>query len=233
MMDAGPKQHGAGARRGRPRAAEAGAVEARILTAASALFLEQGFARTSLDQIAERAQAGKATLYARYRSKEALLMAVVRRSVEHVIGSTTPIDPAAPLETRLATVAASIVRETLRPEVVALMRVIVAEAAHLPALAGHANRMGREGGVHRVAQAMLGGDADAAAFEAVLPVAGRFVDLMFVPLQMRALLGEDLEILHRDADANIRFAIQVLKAMDDLPPSARNAVRTGDEAEQP
>ena len=42
-------------RRGRPRAGEEGEVERRLLVAASRLFLEQGYGRTSLEQVAEAA----------------------------------------------------------------------------------------------------------------------------------------------------------------------------------
>jgi AcrR family transcriptional regulator len=214
MSDAAPPD---APRRGRPPAKAAGEVEARLLDAATAVFLDKGFEGASLEQIAERAHAGKATLYARYANKEALFTAVIRRSVERVIGRTAQIDAAAPVAERVRHVAASMVRETLRPDVVALMRLIVAEAHRFPALARQADRIGWEGGVRRVAEAMLGTPAEDAALARFTPAAGRFVDLMFVPLQMRALLGEELAVLHAEAERSIAFALDVLRFTGELP----------------
>jgi len=53
---------------------------AAILEAASALFHEQGFEDTSIQQIAERADTGVGTLYGYFPSKEALLREVLRAS---------------------------------------------------------------------------------------------------------------------------------------------------------
>src|SRR5262245_31018237 len=51
--------------------------EARIVQAATALFAEQGYAATSIDQIAERAALGVGTVYNYFDTKAALLMRVV------------------------------------------------------------------------------------------------------------------------------------------------------------
>jgi AcrR family transcriptional regulator len=56
-------------RRGRPR--DPGA-DARILDAASALLLDRGYERMTIDEVAERAGVGKATVYRRWASKDEL-----------------------------------------------------------------------------------------------------------------------------------------------------------------
>ncbi len=57
------------ARRGRPRSDE---VHRRILDAARELLIEDGFADLRLEHVATRAGVGKATIYRRWDSKEAL-----------------------------------------------------------------------------------------------------------------------------------------------------------------
>lgn len=57
------------ARRGRPR--DPGA-DARILDAACALLLDRGYERMTVDEVAERAGVGKATVYRRWPSKDDL-----------------------------------------------------------------------------------------------------------------------------------------------------------------
>lgn len=54
----------------------------RILDAAYGLFWRQGFVRVSMDQIAERANVTKRTLYQRFRSKDDLIAAALARSSE-------------------------------------------------------------------------------------------------------------------------------------------------------
>lgn len=49
-----------------------------ILTAATAVFLEQGYERASMEGVARTAECSKATLYNYFSSKESLLEAVVR-----------------------------------------------------------------------------------------------------------------------------------------------------------
>jgi TetR/AcrR family transcriptional repressor of mexJK operon len=61
-----------GKRRGPGRPRDAKKVEA-IIAAAQRLFLEQGFEGASVDAIAEAAGVAKATVYARFANKEALL----------------------------------------------------------------------------------------------------------------------------------------------------------------
>lgn len=53
-----------------------------ILGVAKSLFLELGFDRASMDEVAERARTSKRSVYAHYESKEKLFLAVI----EHVRG---------------------------------------------------------------------------------------------------------------------------------------------------
>jgi AcrR family transcriptional regulator len=69
------------AKRGRPRRADA---DATILGAALELLAESGVAGLSMDVLAHRAGVGKATIYRRWPSKEALVLDVLRVA-------TTPI----------------------------------------------------------------------------------------------------------------------------------------------
>ena len=53
--------------------------EAALLDAALALFCEQGYASTTVEQIAERAVVGVGTVYNSFGSKDGLLVAVIYR----------------------------------------------------------------------------------------------------------------------------------------------------------
>ncbi len=198
-------------RGGRPRAGQAGEVDRRILEAANDMFLRQGFDATSCDQVAAFAGAGKASIYARYANKEELFAAVVRYNVARSLAPSIDVPWHLPLDARLLAAGQSILSHSLRPEVVALMRVVVTTAHRMPHLARLADRIGREGGAARVAAAIVGRDgASPEALAHALPLAVKFIDLVFAPHQMRALMGEDLAKLEAAAPARIREALDLL-----------------------
>src|SRR5512144_2850216 len=63
------------------RAEQAQRTRARILEAARALFLERGFAATTITSVAQAAGVATETVYVAYRSKAGLLEAVVLAAV--------------------------------------------------------------------------------------------------------------------------------------------------------
>lgn len=64
-------------RRGRGRPRDEGA-DQRIVEAAAGLMLERGVADVTVDEVAEQARVGKATVYRRYPSKDALALAALQ-----------------------------------------------------------------------------------------------------------------------------------------------------------
>lgn len=62
-----------------------------ILRAAAELFMEFGYAATSIDAVAERLGATKGRIYHHYRSKAELFVAVYRRTMEMNIATVEPI----------------------------------------------------------------------------------------------------------------------------------------------
>lgn len=54
----------------------------QILDAAREVFLQKGFRATTMDEIAQRAELGKGTLYSYFRSKEELYVAVMNEGLE-------------------------------------------------------------------------------------------------------------------------------------------------------
>lgn len=78
-------------RRGRPPASQAGQFDERILQVATSLFLDRGFGRTTLDLVAQHAEVGKSSLYARYPSKGDLFAAVVSLSIQTMFDHLAPV----------------------------------------------------------------------------------------------------------------------------------------------
>lgn len=193
---------------GRPRQSEAGEVERRLLDAALQRFLAKGVEGASYEDIARTAGASKATLYARYANKEVLFEAVVRRHVATLLVPAETI-PALPLEGRLRHVGQGILEHALQPETLAMMRLVIATSSRTPLLAAEVNRIGWEGGFTRVRSAILAGpdqptDPDALAVQ--------FIDLVFAPHQLRALLGGDREQLVQTIPERVEWGLKLVQA---------------------
>jgi AcrR family transcriptional regulator len=70
---------------GRLSADETEQLDQRFLEVAEGLFVEQGYARVTMDEIARRAGATRRTLYARYANKGEVLTAVVNRLLDEAM----------------------------------------------------------------------------------------------------------------------------------------------------
>ncbi len=121
---------------GRPSREESGRTEGRILDVARSLFFRQGFAATSMEQVAAVAHISKRTLYARFRDKAALFRGVVDRQVGTWRGSfEAGAKPPESLPAALLEAAHGILHVALESEALALHRIVVAEAERFPELA--------------------------------------------------------------------------------------------------
>lgn len=213
MNAAEPIRRGAG---GRPPLARKGDIDERLLEAATRLFLQLGFEGTSCDQVAQEARAGKASIYARYANKTALLTAVIEYKLARLLDKVASAAVDAPLRERLLGAADAVVEQLLQPDAVALLRLIVAEAPRLQSSATEAARILDRIGERHIAMAITarpatnaqaaGDTADAAAPAAAL------VDRVLAPALLRALLGAEPTMLRQAAHAAVPAAIDTLIA---------------------
>jgi TetR/AcrR family transcriptional regulator, regulator of autoinduction and epiphytic fitness len=101
--------------------------------AAMELFLEQGYERTSLQQIAKRADVSTATLFKRYPTKASLFEAMVEEfwTVDNISGRKLPTgDPRAGLRK----IGLDYARRMRAPQMAAIYRLIISEALRFPDL---------------------------------------------------------------------------------------------------
>lgn len=115
-----------------------------IMEAATALFLRDGYRNTSMDQVAADAAVSKQTVYKHFADKEQLFREIVlgvTGNSEAIITDLTSvlrsnqIGTAADLRTVLTDLARRYIDGVLRPNVLALRRLIIAEAERFPDLA--------------------------------------------------------------------------------------------------
>lgn len=122
-----------------PRTARGRAKRDQIRAGARRLFLSQGFAGASTDAIAAEAGVSKQTLYVYYRSKEELLVDVLRAVVgEPAVRASGLPDTAPPsideFRSALSGLAHEVIDRLMHPDYLGLMRVIFAEIPRLPQL---------------------------------------------------------------------------------------------------
>ena len=183
-------------RGGRPSRTESALLSDRILDVATKLFLADGFGGTSIESVAKQAGISKRTFYHRFRGKEALFEAVVRRLIERWM---PPFDAAlldAPsLPEALRRSAEYMLDVALTAEGLALHRIVIAEAERFPRLPRILHELGAAPGVERIARHL---DERIACGE-LRPIDSRFAAEQFILMTVtgprrRALgLGKPLD----------------------------------------
>jgi AcrR family transcriptional regulator len=125
--------------------------EVEILQAAFDVFTDKGFHGARMLDVASRARASKATLYARYPSKEALFEALMAWSTRQgtdaldAIAADETLDPL----TALHRFAAQLLALMLHPKKLALFRIAVAEGDRLSAVGRTYSAFTRDHGIER------------------------------------------------------------------------------------
>ncbi len=190
--------------RGRVPTAGLAEHEAALVEAAAGLFRAHGYAGVSIDMIARAAGVSPKTIYARHGGKLGLFTAVVDAMVQKPLEVFDELATAANPVQALGVAARSLLAYVLRPDVLAIQRVLIAEATNLPGLAQTFYEHGPRRGLATLA-AYLG--KTAAAGHLVVADAERsaeaFVGLVEGELVRRALLlGATITEVERDAAAD-------------------------------
>jgi TetR/AcrR family transcriptional regulator, mexJK operon transcriptional repressor len=112
--------------------------QAAILEAATRVFLDNGFRGTSMDAIARAAEVAKQTVYQHFTDKERLFVEVVRRAVntvaDPVAAEIEQLGSGDDLAVDLKELAVRQLGAVLQPRVLALRRLVIAEASRFPEL---------------------------------------------------------------------------------------------------
>ena len=104
-----------------------------VLVAATALFLERGYDRTSLARVAETAGVSKATLFKQFPTKASLFEAMVL-AVGEPPAKPVAVPPTGDLRAGLRTLGREYADLLTRPRTADLIRLVIAEAHRLPEL---------------------------------------------------------------------------------------------------
>lgn len=173
---------------GRPTVKAAALLETSILDQATAAFLADGYAATTIEAIARTCGVAKRTIYARWSGKPALFRAVLERLMTKWLSTAGDWAEPESLEAALDEASDRILAVALTPEAVALHRLLIAESARFPELPLLLQQAGASEGTARIA-ALL----DRAIAQGTLPpqdtafAAEQFLHLLLAGPQRRAV----------------------------------------------
>jgi AcrR family transcriptional regulator len=183
-------------------------VRARILDAAFDAFTKNGYAATSMLEIATRARVSKRDLYALVGNKQELLAACVSSRAGRL---QLPVDLPVPQDREglaevLTSFGSQLVREVTDPAVVAVFRLAIAEAVGAPEVARALDSVGRataRGALQQImARARSSGLLDGRPNE----LAEQFAALLWGDLMIELLLGVAERPSSREIAARARRA---------------------------
>jgi AcrR family transcriptional regulator len=122
---------------GRPRRGTESARTDALISAATRVFLREGYGLASIDKVASEAGVSTRTIYERYKNKADLLGAVITRLVDHdmaTVLATAELDRLDPKDA-LRVIAQTMTSRARDPESVALFRIVATEAYRFPEFA--------------------------------------------------------------------------------------------------
>ena len=189
------------------------AVRERILDAAFAAFIKNGYATTSTLAIATGARVSKRELYALVGNKQEMLIACISQRAKRldVPADLPALHDRETLEQVLTSFGTKFVREISDPTVIAVFRLAIAEAVQAPEVARALNSIGRE--ASRAALRKIMARAQASGLltgRRPAELAEQFAGLLWRDLMVSLLLGvaerpNPREIAGRARDAAAAF----------------------------
>jgi AcrR family transcriptional regulator len=199
------------------------AVRERILAAAFAAFMKNGYATASTLEIATRARVSKRELYERVGNKQEMLIACIsERAKRFSVPADLPeLRDRETLERVLASFGAKLVREVTDPTVIAVFRLAIAEVAQAPEVARTLDSTGREASRAALRKIMAGALAAGLLTGRPAELAEQFTGLLWGSLMVSLLLGvterpSPRQIARRARDTAAAF-LQLHPLPNDVP----------------
>jgi AcrR family transcriptional regulator len=196
---------------GRLSAEATAELEDRLLDAAEAIFLDQGFASATVDAIARTANVTRKTLYARYVDKRDILAAVIARVIDRSISVPHLKQPSAgDAREQLMQLAQGLVAFVSSPVTAGLSRLVFAEGHKTPELIPVLNDLyDREIATVEAALASLKDQGALPRLRDTRLDAVIFIEMVSSTARMRGMLGPAAAMPRKRADAYVAEAVDL------------------------
>jgi AcrR family transcriptional regulator len=175
----------------RQQSDEESVVRDRILEAAFAAFMKNGYATTSTLEIATRARVSKRELYSLVGHKQAMLIACISERAKRldVPADLPEVRDRETLAQVLTSFGTKLVHEISNPAVIAVFRLAIAESVQAPEVARALNSIGREASRAALRKIMAQAQASGLLTGRVSELAEQFAGLLWRDLMVSLLLG--------------------------------------------
>ena len=175
----------------RQQSDEESGVRDRILEAAFAAFMKNGYATTSTLEIATCARVSKRELYSLVGNKQAMLIACIRERAKRldVPAELPEVRDHETLAQVLTSFGTKLVHEISDPAVIAVFRLAIAESVHAPEVARALNSIGREASRAALRKIMAQAQASGLLTGRPSELAEQFAGLLWRDLMVSLLLG--------------------------------------------
>ncbi len=185
-----------------------------ILQAGTALFLENGYLGTSMDQIAASAAVSKQTVYKHFADKESLFSVIVPGAIDEYtdpyFGEVLNLQETGDLEADLRQLARRVLEMLMQPRLLRLRRLVIGEASRFPDL-GKAYYERGPGHAGTVLGAVLERFAQRDLLELEDPTTAALHfnwSVISIPMNIAMFTGDDKPFsttqLHRYADEGVK-----------------------------
>jgi AcrR family transcriptional regulator len=166
-------------------------VRGRILAAAFAEFMKNGYAATSTLEIATHARVSKRELYTLVGNKQEMLIACIRERAKRMdVPADLPVlRDRNTLMQVLVSFGTRLIQEISDPTVIAVFRLAIAEATQAPEVARALNSIGREASRLALSNIMTQAQASGLLSGSPSELAGQFTGLLWRDLMVSLLLG--------------------------------------------
>jgi AcrR family transcriptional regulator len=162
-----------------------------FLEAATHVFLSRGFEKATLAEVIARSGGSRATLYARFGSKEGLFAAIIEAKCGQIVAALESGRMDGGLAEVLREFATAYMRELMSVESLALYRLVIGESGRFPKLGAAVFKAGPNAAAERLA-AYLRESAEAGIVEfpdTNIDLAARqFLEMVKGDLHLRALM---------------------------------------------
>ena len=194
-------------RRSRPRGETR---REQILDAATAVFLEHGYAGATIELVVARAGASKATIYSFFGDKEGLFTALIDERAERILAGFADVEiGTVDVRTALAEIARQYMAVAMSPDAIGLYRLVLAEGPRFPDLVRRLYRVGHDRVAAGVAEALRAW-ADRGRISADEPdrLATQLLDIVRGDLHLRTVAGLPPDDLAQAIESNIDHGVR-------------------------
>ena len=192
---------------GRPKSIEK---RENILLAATDLFLEHGFASTSMDLVANQAGVSKQTVYSHFSNKDALFSAAIDFKCREYQLDAEHITMDAPAKDVLTDIGLHYVSLIQDPRVIAIYQVIIAEARSNPHVAQLFYEAGPHARLNLLCDYLLASDAFNLNKQQARFWAMAFFNLLKGEFHTRGLLGLTYKRSKKEQHRDVELVVESL-----------------------